>query len=174
MFALSRSNFSYGSGGPPPAERPTTRVVGPPTTARGWSCARTISASLVCLFSILIIPGRCTAGPVSRGLLKGVVADSEGTSIRGAHVVVLWDPAGADVGLKSNVGIRHEVNLVTDRKGRFAAELPPGFYDVFVSATAFSPECRKVRINPGLTFVYKARLRVSPLITRELGDTMPK
>jgi hypothetical protein len=129
---------------------------------------------LACLFSILIIPPRCVAGHLSQGLLKGVIADSEGASIRDAHVIVRWDPAGADVGLQSNVGLKHEVDLITDKKGGFALQLPPGFYDVFVSFTAFSPQCRKIRIKPGSTSVYKARLKVDPLVTRELGDAVPK
>lgn len=160
------------SNGARTAVRTTAPKIAPLTNARGWGRSRSASARLVCLVFFLTVAIRCTAGPVPRALLKGTVTDSEGAAIRGAHIIVRWDPAGADVGLQNNVGLKHYLDLVTDKKGVFASELPPGFYDVFVSATAFSPECRKVRIKPGLTFVYKARLRVDPRVTRELGDTL--
>jgi Carboxypeptidase regulatory-like domain len=152
----------------------TRQASAPPAAARPGARYRLISVTLACLVSILIVPLHCAAAPVSSGLLKGVVSDSQGAAIRGAHVIVRWDPAGADVGLRSNVGLKHEVELVTDKKGSFASKLPPGFYDVFVSATAFSPECRKIRIKSGLAFNFKVSLRVDPLVTRELGDTVLK
>ena len=105
--------------------------------------------------------------------LVGAVRDEVGGAISGAHISVQWDPSGSDAGLKSNVGIRQTLNLTTDAAGLFSAELPPGFYDVFVSATAFSPECTKIRITAGKTATYNAKMKVSSLVVKELGDRFP-
>ena len=103
-------------------------------------------------------------------VLRGTITDSSGSAIPGAIILVHWDPAGSTVGLESNVGIKSDVIIRSDDKGRFVAELPPGFYDVFVSAMAFTPTCRKVRIRrtagPDFTF----QMEVDPLVTQELGS----
>ena len=122
---------------------------------------------------VLLAVGAALGGP-RNAILDGVVTDSEGVAIRGAHVIVRWDSSGSGAGLKSNVGLRHDLSIETDAKGRFASELPPGFYDVFVSANAFSPECRKLRITAGETATYNATLRVDPLVMKELGDRIPE
>jgi hypothetical protein len=107
----------------------------------------------------------------SQNRLRGVVTDSEGAVISGAHVFIHWDASGSKVGLTTNIGIKEDRALISDAKGRFSTELPPGFYDVFVSAPVFSPDCRKVRIIKGSAADYNPRLKVSALITKELGDT---
>jgi hypothetical protein len=107
----------------------------------------------------------------SQNRLKGVVTDSEGAVISGAHILIHWDSSGSTVGLTSNIGIREDRVLISDARGIFSTELPPGFYDVFVSAMAFSPDCRKIRINKGMAADYNPRLKVSTLITKELGDS---
>jgi hypothetical protein len=101
--------------------------------------------------------------------LSGVVRDSEGAAISGARIVVHWDSSGSSVGLTTNVGIKQDLVLVTSANGRFSAELPPGFYDLFVSATAFSPWCQKVRMNDGETESYDVRLSLNPMVSIELG-----
>jgi hypothetical protein len=58
---------------------------------------------------------------------------------------------------------------MTDGNGSFSVELPSGFYDVFVSAMAFSPDCRKLRIQQVPQNV-RFRLKVDPLVQDELGD----
>ncbi len=125
---------------------------------------RISSFVLVALTSSTIISG----GTV----LKGTVTDTNGGAIPGATIRFHWDPAGSTVGLATNVGIKTDVIIRSDDTGSFAAELPPGFYDVFVSAMAFTPTCRKVRIlqpaGTGLIFL----MQVDPLVTQELGDKM--
>jgi len=106
--------------------------------------------------------------------LRGVVTDSEGGVIPGALVIVHWDRSGTRVGLKSNVGIKQDLILETNVKGEFESELPQGFYDVFVAATGFTPDCRKVRIRRGETATYTPRLKADPLVGNELGDTFPQ
>ena len=109
--------------------------------------------------------------------LHGTVADEGGAGIGQAMVLLHWNSAGSTVGLSSNVGIRRDVVLYTDNKGQFSVNLPPGFYDIFVTARAFSPTCQKIRTTeratlPALTF----RLKVEPLYTNEMGfriETVP-
>jgi hypothetical protein len=54
--------------------------------------------------------------------------------------------------------------------GQFESEVPPGFYDVFISAMGFSPQCRKMRVKLGQMARYDAKLKADPLVTKELGD----
>jgi hypothetical protein len=100
-----------------------------------------------------------------------VVTDSESAVISGAHVFIHWDASGSKVGLTTNIGIKEDRELISDARGLFSTELPPGFYDVFVSPMAFSPDCRKIRMINGSAADYNPRLKVSTLITKELGDT---
>jgi hypothetical protein len=134
----------------------------------------TISARIfvVLVFCVLLTPVAS-----SQDRLRGVVTDSEGAIISGAHIVIHWDASGSKVGLTTNIGIAEDRTLISDAKGLFSADLPPGFYDVFVSATAFSPDCRKIRITKDNTGVYNPRLKVSALVIKEFGDkfySMPK
>jgi len=122
--------------------------------------------------ALLAFVSLALASPMTQ--LKGVVTDSNGAVIRGAHILVQWDPSGSGVGLRSNVGIKQALMVETDARGEFEADLPPGFYDVFVSASAFSPECRKVRIKPGETATYNPRLKVDALVINETGDSFPR
>jgi hypothetical protein len=106
-------------------------------------------------------------------LVNGTVTDENGGAISGAMILLHWDPAGSAVGLGSNVGIKKDQVLLTNGKGRFAAELPSGFYDLFVSATAFTPACRKIRLNGVAISELSFRLKVDPKVTSELGDRIP-
>jgi hypothetical protein len=105
--------------------------------------------------------------------LQGTVSDSSGAAIPAALVMVHWDSSGSRTGLKDIVGISSDVILKADSKGFYSASIPPGFYDVFVSSPAFSPQCRKVRVRQDQVIVYSPKLEVDPLIVKELGDTFP-
>jgi hypothetical protein len=102
--------------------------------------------------------------------LKGVVKDPEGAVISGAMVLIHWDSAGSAVGLKSNVGITADRTVRTKDDGTFSIDLPPGFYDVFVAASAFTPACRKLRLKPGKGIEISFRMTADPLYTAEMGD----
>ena len=101
--------------------------------------------------------------------LQGKVTDEEGAVIPSARVLVHWDPSGSAVGLDTNIGIKEDVALTTGQTDEFETDLPPGFYDLFVSATAFSPVCRKLRLkdiaHPPVDFKMKA----DSLVMKELG-----
>ena len=108
-----------------------------------------------------------TAISSSAATLSGTVRDSEGAVIPNAHIIVHWDPSGSNY-LKDNVGMKEDVTVASDSKGRFSLELAPGFYDVFATATAFSPHCDKVRLRGKGTKSYEIKLKVSSVTSKEL------
>ena len=69
--------------------------------------------------------------------------------------------------------ISENMILKTDAKGKFSAEIPEGFYDLFVSSATFSPQCRKIRIKKGDVVTFNPRLSPDPLVIDELGDRFP-
>jgi hypothetical protein len=99
--------------------------------------------------------------------LSGTVRDSKGAVIPRAHVVVHWDSAGSNY-LKDNIGTKEDKITTTDANGEYSLDLPPGFYDVFISAAAFSPHCEKVRLNGKGTKRLEVKLKVSPVTSQEL------
>ncbi len=99
--------------------------------------------------------------------LSGTVRDSQGAVIAKAHVVVHWDSSGSNY-LKDNIGIKQDITATTDSNGEFSLDLPPGFYDVFISATAFSPQCEKLRLKDSEVKRYQVKLNVSPVTSKEL------
>lgn len=124
----------------------------------------------LCLFFLICVP--CTLAATRTGI-KGTVEDVHGVAVSAGlkpRVLVHWDASGSHIGLKSNVGIRRDIVVDTDSTGRFLVELPPGFYDIFVSAFAFSPACRKVRVRSGEVIIFDAKLRPDPLVSKELAD----
>lgn len=122
--------------------------------------------------ALLVAVSFCAAAP-STGILRGRVTDPSGVGLGRAmrtRLLVHWDPSGADVGLKSNVGIPSDMIVETNSRGQFQANLPPGFYDVFVTAMAFSPKCEKIRITANKVVILNMKLEVSKLVARELAD----
>jgi Carboxypeptidase regulatory-like domain len=119
--------------------------------------------SLLRVVLLLLVTGVATQGET----LSGTVRDSEGAVIAKAHVIVHWDGAGSNY-LGDNIGIKQDITLTTDSDGKFFLELPPGFYDVFVTATAFAPRCDKIRLKDKQVKAYEVKLKVSPVTSKEL------
>ena len=103
--------------------------------------------------------------------IAGRITDSSGAAIGNARVLVHWDPAGSTVGLKDNVGVRTDVSVKTDANGDYSIIVPPGFYDVFVSSSAFTPVAAKVRVKDRQSSRFDTRLKIDSLVSKELGDT---
>jgi hypothetical protein len=101
--------------------------------------------------------------------VSGQITDSEGAVIANARVLVHWDSSGSTVGLSDNIGIKQDVIVVTDAGGHYSADVPAGFYDVFVSAMAFTPTATKVRIKQGRSTTFSTKLNADPLVSKELG-----
>jgi hypothetical protein len=110
------------------------------------------------IVALVIVAFTLAAPAWAQNHLTGTVRDSAGGVISGAHIFIHWDPSGSTVGLTTNVGIKQDLTITTDANGSFSAELPPGFYDVLVSATAFSPDCRKIRLKARETVTYNAKI----------------
>lgn len=104
-------------------------------------------------------------------LITGQITDSEGAALAQARVLIHWDSAGSTVGLADNIGIRHDLIVVTDSNGNFSASVPPGFYDVFVSSMAFTPIAGKVRVKKGQSSPFNGKLFADPLVSKELSHT---
>lgn len=117
---------------------------------------------------VLVLAVCASAGPSNTSVIKGVVRDSEGAAIGGAYVLIHWDSSGSTVGLTTNLGSKEDTRVTTNRTGEFSVEVPPGFYDVFVSAMSFSPQCRKIRVRAGETSTYSPKLKPDPLVGKEL------
>jgi carboxypeptidase family protein len=113
-------------------------------------------------FAVLLLS---SVASTRAGTFSGTVRNSEGAVISNAHVVIHWDPSGSNY-LKDNLGIKQDVEATTDSSGHFSLELPPGFYDVFVTAMAFTPHCDKVCLKEKET--YDVKLKVSPVTSKEL------
>ena len=101
---------------------------------------------------------------------KGTVRDSSGGPISGAMVLIHWDSAGSTVGLSDNIGIAADLTVHTDEDGTFSITLPPGFYDVFAAARAFTPTCRKIRTKGSEAVEIELRMNADPLYTAEMGN----
>jgi len=104
----------------------------------------------------------------SQSEISGRVTDSEGAALAKARVLLHWDPSGSAVGLTDNIGIKDDVTVTTDANGNYSLNVPAGFYDVFVSAMAFTPTAAKVRLKQGKRTQFSAKLRADPLVTKEL------
>lgn len=121
------------------------------------------------LFALLLIVRIFAVA--QQGSIAGRIADSNGAAIGNARVLVHWDPAGSTVGLKDNVGVRTDVSVKKDGNGHYSISVPPGFYDVFVSSSAFTPVAAKVRVKDRESSRFDTRLKIDPLVSKELGDT---
>jgi len=121
------------------------------------------------ILMILLLATPLTALSGEKTKLTGIVADSEGAAIRNAFVVVRPDFAGS---MDSNEPETH--TLRSDKDGQFESSLDRGIYDVCVMATAFTPECRKIHIAAAPSGVLKFRLKASPVVVEQLGDSFDK
>jgi Carboxypeptidase regulatory-like domain len=108
--------------------------------------------SLLLLLYIISV----SADPQSK--ITGQVTDSEGAALANSRVLVHWDSSGSTVDLADNIGSKEDVIVVTDASGNYSVSVPPGFYDLFVSAMAFTPTAAKVRVKQGQRMTFNAKL----------------
>jgi hypothetical protein len=101
--------------------------------------------------------------------ISGQITDSEGAVIANARVLVHWDSSGSTVGIRDNIGIKQDVIVVTDANGHYSVNVPTGFFDLFVSAMAFTPTAVKVRVRQGKPTTLNTKLNVDPLVLKELA-----
>ena len=65
------------------------------------------------------------------------------------------------------------MDLRTSSEGEAKAELPSGFYDLFVASTGFAPHCEKIRVRHGKPVTVKIVLKLDKLMSNEYGDRFP-
>jgi hypothetical protein len=99
--------------------------------------------------------------------ISGHVTDSEGAVIAKARVLIHWDTSGSRSGVTK--GTIQDVSVLTDGSGVYSAPVPAGFYDVLISAPAFTPIAAKVIVKEGRRAVLNAKLYVDPLVSKEIG-----
>jgi Carboxypeptidase regulatory-like domain len=104
-----------------------------------------------------------TVSAESHLTITGKVTDSKGAAVAKARVLIHWDPSSG----KS--GVTQDVSVLSDDNGTYLAEVPVGFYDVFVSAPAFTPTAAKVIVKEGQKAVLNAWLDVDPLVSKAIG-----
>ena len=120
-----------------------------------------MSRSIVALLLVFLCIPRMSANPPIA--IKGQVTDSEGAVIAKARVLIHLDPsAGGSSATKDSI-------VLTDSSGMYSVIVPAGFYDVFVSAPAFTPIAAKVRVKEGQTATFSTMLNVDPLVSKEIG-----
>ena len=116
------------------------------------------------LRTVILLALVLNAGVALSSTIGGTIKDSEGAVIPKAKITVHRD--SSDGGRESA-----DVVITSEKDGQFRLEVAPGFYDVFVSAPAFSPQCAKVRVKESEPATYMPRLRADPLVVKERGDT---
>ena len=102
--------------------------------------------------------------PVRAATLRGTVEDAMSAAIPNAHVIIHWDSVGLE-GVKENVGLKDDAITTTDATGHFSLELPPGVYDVFVTAAGFGPSCEKIFLKIKEIRPFVVRLKVTRMLT---------
>jgi hypothetical protein len=96
--------------------------------------SETVTSSFRLVLALALLVGLTPvwlSGQVSTGNFLGVIADSSGAVVRGAHVDI------------TNVGTNYTRNMITDNSGLYSApNLPPGQYEIRVAATGFQSQLR--------------------------------
>jgi hypothetical protein len=145
-------------------------------TTRKVLAALLATLTLLLLLIAAVTRTRASAAPTAmqdppaRVLLQGTVSDGDGNLLTNAQLIVHWDPVGANSGLKTNVGIPEDRFLKTDTHGNYYAEIPPGFYDVLITAPGFDPSCSKLRLKPGENQTLSAKLLADNAVKAELAS----
>lgn len=120
---------------------------------------------VISLVTISIVLFCFAAREASSGTVKGQITDSEGAAIKGAHLLFHLDPSG-----RTKPAMSADIVRETDATGHFDLQLEPGFYDVCVMATAFTPECRKILLTKEGDIQHDVHLNADPLVIKHLGD----
>jgi hypothetical protein len=131
-------------------------------------------ATLILLLLIVASVGRSAAARAvaqnapAKVLLQGTITDADGKLLTDAQLVVHWDPIGANSELTTNVGIPQDRFLKSDTHGNYYAEIPPGFYDVLITAPGLTPTCSKIRLKAE-SQILNAKLQADPAVAAELA-----
>lgn len=111
----------------------------------------------------------CCPALAMAAVLSGRVVDSLGAAIQGAYILAYDD----QIRIIPNTPFPGK-STITAETGNFILDLAPGFYDVCVFSSGFTPACQKLLIKEKNTNVlHNVKLFVDPLVIRERGDHFP-
>ena len=114
--------------------------------------------------AITLIALSCSLLNGAAAKVMGAVVDSQGAAIGKAQIVIRADSSGKRARVKDR-----DLILETDPQGHFAADLPPGFYDVCVMADAFSPHCQKILVGTA-PLTPNVQLKADPEVIKRLAN----
>jgi len=136
------------------------------------SAESTVLHSVINVREVRMIKARIPAALILL-LLCGIVANSEPQSLPslGKLVVQVTDESNAPVSrafvyIHNGVGEEYanfngqigDIKPTLDRNGRVEVRLSTTYYDLFVAASGFLPDCRVVHIEPGKTTEINVKL----------------
>ncbi|HET8667850.1 MAG TPA: carboxypeptidase-like regulatory domain-containing protein [Terriglobales bacterium] len=119
--------------------------------------------------ALAVIIACCSVSTAQTATISGVVRDSVGAVIPNADVFVHWN-LGLPNGPRSPKS--KDLRVTTDKLGLYSAVVTPGYYDVCVHSTTFSPVCTTLKVEQR-SATYNPQLKVNPLIGSEIGDVVP-
>jgi hypothetical protein len=105
-----------------------------------------------------------------QSVITGQVQDSEGAAIVKARILIHWDSSGGKLSLMNSVGLPQDATVLSDTSGHFSITVSPGFYDLFITAQAFTPVAAKVRVKHDAPTEFNVKLHADPEIGKELAD----
>ena len=107
--------------------------------------------SLRLISTVLVLLSPCISQTQEQSGIRGTIVDkSERAPIGNGFVLVHSRQTG-------------DRDVLTDRTGIYDIELPPGIYDIFISAAGFSPACKKLRVNAHKMTKFDVALEVNTL-----------
>jgi hypothetical protein len=96
-------------------------------------------------------------------LQRAANANTVAGPVSGAKVIVMhWTNPGL------HPSIVQDRIATTDQTGMCSVELPPGIYDVFISANELAPRAYQISIKAGATASYAFKLAASPTQLRPI------
>ena len=112
-------------------------------------------------FLILQVTERDPDSPLEVG--NRPILNAKPSGLRGSVVDKLEHAPISNVYVLAHRDGGTDVHVRTDKGGKYSVQLPPGIYDVFVSADRFPPTSRKVEITPDGMMVFDAVLEFNGL-----------
>jgi hypothetical protein len=120
---------------------------------------RCLGSSLALFSAFLALSWAGAAGPA--GAIQGQVRDATGAILPGAAILIQHWHWG---GLNGKSTAMDEPLLYADSAGRFAAQLPPGLYDVLISYPSLAPFVKRIAVKSGERTVLDCELAANPLV----------
>jgi hypothetical protein len=113
---------------------------------------------------LVIVIGSAVSALAQKSTIRGTIVDATGAVIGNAYVLIHTDA------LDREHRVAYQLELRTNKQGKFTATVPSGFFDLFVGAGGFAPSCRKIRTRGGRSQDIEVALELDPLSLKEYGD----